>query len=116
MSPLPTTDWLAALDRMTASLDRMFVDLDHYQTVWAQVTDAPASVSPPELLLTWLERRLAQWDASVTAASEVAATVEKQLDDREAAVGRWQEVFVRWQELIQQGLDPAHSSPNTSSG
>jgi hypothetical protein len=116
MSPLPIADWLAALERMTVSLDRMFVDLDRYQSVWAPVTDAPAAVSPPELLLAWLERRLSQWDASLTAASELAANVEQQLDDREAAVGRWQEVFVRWQELIQQGLDPARTSTGTSSG
>ena len=94
----------------------MFVELDRYQCVWAPVTDAPASVSPPDLLLAWLERRLSQWDASLTAAGELAASVGKQLADREAAVGRWQEVFVRWQELIQQALDPARTSTVTSSG
>jgi hypothetical protein len=104
MPPLPTADWIASLDRMTAALDRSLADLDRYQSEWAPVTERPATATPPELLLTRLEGRLAQWDARLTAATELAATVERQLDDREAAVGRWQEVFVRWQELIQQGL------------
>lgn len=102
--PLPTADWTAALDRMTAAIDRTLVELDRHQTEWSPVTDAPAVAATPDLLLAWLERRLGQWDARLTAASELAAAVEKQLDDREAAVGRWNEVFVRWQDLIERGL------------
>lgn len=103
MPALPTTDWTAALDRMTASLGRCLTELDRYQREWLPVTDSPAAATPPELLLAWLERRLDQWDARLTAAAEQAATVEQQLIEREAAVGRWQEVFARWKQLIQQG-------------
>ena len=55
------------------------------------------------MLLAWLERRLDQWDTKLTAAVELAASVEQQLGEREAAVARWHEVFVRWKELLQQG-------------
>ena len=120
--PLPTADWTAALDRMSAAVDRTLADLDRHQTEWAPVTDTPAAATPPDLLLAWLERRLDQWDARLTAAGELAATVEKQLDDREAAVGRWHEVFIRWRGLIEQGVNPAGTShhspadPVTSAG
>ena len=116
MPPLPTADWLAALDRMTAGLDRTLADLDRYRTEWAPVTDMPATTSPPELLLAWLERRLTQWDARLTAAAELAADVEKQLDDREATVGRWRGVFLRWRELLEQGVNPTGTSGTTSAG
>ena len=102
MPALPTADWTAALDRMTAALDRSLADLDRYTAEWAPVTDAPAAAAPPELLHAWLERRLGQWDARLAAAAELAATVETQLADRAAAVGRWHEVFVKWRELIEQ--------------
>jgi hypothetical protein len=109
--PLPLADWTVALDRMTASLGRTLAELDRYQTEWAMVTDTPAAVTSPELLLAWLERRLDQWDTRLTAATELAASVEEQLDQREEAVTRWQEVFVRWKELIQQGGNPPPSEP-----
>jgi hypothetical protein len=102
MPSQPTAAWTAALDRMTASLGRTVAELDRYQTEWAPVTESPAVVTQPELLLAWLERRLDQWDARLTAAAELAASVEKQLEEREAAVGCWHAVFVRWKELIQQ--------------
>ncbi len=113
---LPIADWTAALDRMTGALDRTLSALDRYQADWAPVTETPAAVAPPDLLLAWLERRLTQWDSRLDAAAELAATVEKQLAEREAAVSRWHEVFVRWQELIQQGVDTAGTSTATSSG
>jgi hypothetical protein len=116
MPPLPTADWLAALDRMTASLNRTLVDLDRHRTEWAPVTDTPATTSPPELLLAWLERRLTQWDARLTAATELAAEVEQQLDDREATVSRWRDVFLRWRELLEQGVNATGTSGTTSTG
>jgi hypothetical protein len=114
MPPLPVADWTAALDRMTVALDRALADLDRYQTEWSPVTDTPATATTPELLTQWLERRLTQWDARLTAAAELALTVEKQLDEREAAVGRWHEVFLRWQRLVEQGAEPAGTSHTTA--
>ncbi len=105
--PLPIADWTAALDRITAATDRALAELTRYQTEWTPVTDSPTEATTPDLLLQWLERRLTQWDARLNAASELAAAVEKQLGDREAAVARWHEVFVRWRELIQRGVNPA---------
>lgn len=111
MTALPTADWTAALDRMTAVLGRCLADLDRYQTEWAPVTDTPAVATPPDLLLAWLERRLDQWDVRLTAATELAAAVEQQLSERQAAVNRWQEVFDRWKQLIQQGQSTPTAEP-----
>ncbi|MBA4187452.1 MAG: hypothetical protein C0467_05475 [Planctomycetaceae bacterium] len=104
---LPTAQWTVALDRMTETINRNLVELDRHRTEWATVTDSPATVTPPDMLLAWLERRLGQWDARLTASAELAATVEKQLSEREATVARWQETFGRWRELVEQGLNPA---------
>ena len=76
------------------------------------LTDRPVTATPPELLLAWLERRLDQWDARLHAASELAASVEKQLEERETALGRWHDLFVRWHDLIQRRL----ATTGTSSG
>jgi hypothetical protein len=114
--PLPAAEWAEALDRMTAAVDRTLVELDRHQTEWAPLTDTPAAATPPDLLLAWLERRLSQWDERLTAAGELAAAVEKQLDDREAAVSRWHEVFRRWRELLQRGVDPAGQPPPAPAG
>lgn len=111
MPALPTEEWTTALDRMTAALDRAIEDLDRYQSDWAPLTDTPAAATQPELLLSWLERRLDQWDSKLTAAAELAASVEKQLEQRETALGRWHDLFVRWHELIQREV----VSTNTSS-
>jgi hypothetical protein len=110
---LPTAEWTAALDRMTAALHRTLVDLDRYQSDWSALTDTPASAAPPELLLAWLERRLDQWDERLTTAAELAASVEQQLNERETAIGRWQDLFVRWRELIERGVDPVTTSPGS---
>jgi hypothetical protein len=108
--PLPTAEWNAALDRMTEAIDRGLTELDRHQTEWATVTDTPATATQPEQLLTWLERRLEQWDARLTASAELAATVEKQLDEREAVVGRWHEMFDRWRELVEQKVQGSATS------
>jgi hypothetical protein len=107
---LPIADWTAALDRMTQSLDHAIADLTRYQAEWAPVVETPAVATHPEMLLAWLERRLTQWDARLAASAELAANVERQLDEREAAVGRWHEVFVKWRELIQQGVGTSNTS------
>jgi hypothetical protein len=111
MPTLPTAEWTVALDQMTVALDQTLLDLDRYRTTWATLTDSGATATPPELMLAWLERRLAQWDDRLNAAAELAASVESQLEDREAAVGRWHEVFVRWKELIQRRVDTSSISP-----
>lgn len=113
---LPTAEWTAALNRMTESIDRNLVELDRHRHEWAPVTDTPAAVTPPDMLLAWLERRLGQWDARLTASAELAATVEKQLDEREAAVGRWQSMFSRWRELVEQGVKPVTKSDGVEAG
>jgi hypothetical protein len=96
---------------MTVAINRMLSDLDRHQTDWAPIIDVPAVATQPEMLLAWLERRLTQWDARLTSAAELAGSVEKQLDDREAAVNRWHDVFVRWRELIQRGVGTSEVSP-----
>jgi len=111
MPTLPTAEWTVALDQMTVALNQTLVDLDRYRTTWGTLTDTAATATPPELMLAWLERRLAQWDDRLNAAAELAASVENQLEDREAAVGRWHEVFVRWKELIQRRVDTSSISP-----
>jgi hypothetical protein len=116
MAPLPIDDWTAALDRMSSALDRMRAELDRHRSEWAPVVDAPAEASPPDLLLAWLERRLSQWDARLTAATALGAEIERQLDDREAGVARWREVFARWRNLIEQGLAPADTPSPLSTG
>ena len=114
MTPLPIEDWTAALDRMNAVLDQTRADLDRHWTDWGSLVATPATASPPELLLAWLERRLAQWDARLTAAGELAAAVERELNDREAGVSRWREVVVRWRNLIEQEVKPADTSTSSS--
>jgi hypothetical protein len=101
MPTLPTTEWNAALDRMAVALTQTLGDLDRYQAAWAILTDSRAPAVPPEHLLVCLERGLAQWDDRLKAAAELADSVENQLEDREAAVERWHDGFVRWKELIQ---------------
>lgn len=115
MTP-PTADWTAALDRMGAAVDRTLADLLRHQSEWAPVVDSPAAAATPDLLLAWLERRLVQWDARLTAAAELAGAVEAQLDAGEAAVGRWNEVFVRWRELIERGVAGPGRSPDVVPG
>jgi hypothetical protein len=105
MTTLPTSEWTAALDRMTVALNQTLIESDRYQAAWAGLTDSPASATPPEVLLAGLEHRLAAWDERLNVAAELAASVEKQLNESVADVGRWHEVFVRWRELIQNRVD-----------
>ena len=111
MTTLPTAEWNAALERMTVVLSQTLGDLDRYQATWSLNSDSPAKATSPELLFAWLERTLTHWDERLKAAKELATSVENQLEDREAAVGRWHEVFVRWKELIQRKMDTLSISP-----
>jgi hypothetical protein len=114
MTPLPVEAWTASLDRMTAALEQARGELDRHWTEWGSLVGTPATAAPPELLQAWLERRLTQWDAKLSAAAELAAEVEQELNDREAGVNRWREVVVRWRHLIEQGLEPADMSTHSS--
>ena len=40
----------------------------------------------------------------LTGSAELAESVSKQLDEREAAVGRWRELFADWHGVIQRGI------------
>jgi hypothetical protein len=111
MPTLPTSEWTAALDRMTFTLNQTIADLDRYQVEWATFSEAPAVLAPPDLLLKRMEQRLSEWDARLNAAAELAKSVEMHLEDREAAVERWHEVFVRWNELIQRKVDTSNTFP-----
>ncbi len=106
MPNLPTAEWNAALEKMAASLTQTLGELERHRSSWDPILDDPTRAAPPEALLSWMERRLAQWDERLHAAAELAASVESRLEDREVAVGRWQDVFARWKELIQRKADP----------
>lgn len=113
MSHLPVADWQSALDEMETALARTRAALDEYQTAWTELLadHEPNPDARPELdALRALEARLSQWDARLSAAEELARSVEHQLADGAAAVGRWRELFTAWQELIQQRGE-AHTAP-----
>src|SRR5262245_57940351 len=103
---LPTAEWLAALDEMEAALAGK---LDGYQAKWEGGETGVADAGPTGALglAARLDGRLQEWDARLAAAGELAASVERQLDEREATVGRWRELFTGWRELLQRGVDPA---------
>jgi hypothetical protein len=113
MPTLPTEEWTATLDRMTEAITRALIDLDRYQTGWSPLTETPATATPPELLLAWLERRLDQWGARLTAAAELAESVEQQLQEREDSLGRWHGLFINWRNLIEREVDPIRTSPGS---
>lgn len=109
MTRLPIAEWLAALAEMETGLGEAVAALDRYQTEWAALfADAPPRSGPPagEALLGRMEERLREWDARLTAAADLAASAERELADREAAVGRWQELVTGWSEVIQRGAGP----------
>ncbi|HUR55726.1 MAG TPA: hypothetical protein VMZ71_16430 [Gemmataceae bacterium] len=102
---LPIADWQAALDGMETALLNTLASLDRYQATWSAVLSSPA----PRALLPVgdadrAEDRLRAWDERLGAAAELAESVSQQLDDREAAVGRWRELFADWQRVIQRAI------------
>jgi hypothetical protein len=102
MPPAPGADWIASLDRMSAQVGRSISDLDRYEREWSSQGEAAAAISP-EQLFAWLERRLGAWDGKLGEATALAESVENQLVEREGALARWHQLFVRWRDLIQQG-------------
>jgi hypothetical protein len=111
MTTLPAAEWTATLDNMTVALNRTLAELEHYQAAWGKFTEIPLAAVPPDLLLLSLENRLAQWDERLSASVELAASVERQLEAREAAIEQWHDVFVRWKELIERRVGVSSSSP-----
>jgi hypothetical protein len=101
MPTLPTSEWTDALNRMSVAIERALADLDRHRNQWLEVTDNSPTTTAPDQLLVRLEQRVAQWDGKLDAAAALAASVEKQLEDRESAMERWHQVFVRWRDLIQ---------------
>jgi hypothetical protein len=113
MSPLPIADWQAALAEMDAALGATLAALDRYEAGWTALLAGevpPVESAAHRVLLDRLEGRAGEWDARLQAAEELAASVERQLNDREAAVGRWREMVADCQRVIQQGAE----SPVTS--
>ena len=99
---LPIADWQTALDGMDAALARTLAALDRYQAAWTAVLS-----EPPRTLLPVgdvAEDQLRAWDERLSAAADLAASVGKQLAEREAAVGRWRELFTDWRGVIQRGV------------
>jgi len=107
-SPLPIADWQAALTNMETVLDGAFVVLDRYESQWATLLQGPPVDRPNPVdsgsSFAGLEARLRDWDTRLTAAADLAAGVERQLADGEAAVGRWQEVFSAWRGVLEKGV------------
>lgn len=105
MTPLPIADWQASLDEMGAALGATLAALDRYQEGWASLLAEQPPLSGNDVARAGLEERLQEWDARLAAAAELAAAVEQELNDREAVVGRWQELFTGWRDRIQQGAE-----------
>lgn len=108
MPNLPTAEWNAALDAMSAAVDAALLEFDRRQIQWSALED-PIAAASPEQLLAELERRQAQWDARLAGAAELAASIEKELDAREAAFADWREIYARWEDLLKR--EDAVASP-----
>jgi hypothetical protein len=110
--PMPIADWLHSLDEMETTLTATLSELDNYERTWGQsFTGPPVSdaTQAPQHLMRW-EVRLEEWDARLSAAADLAASIERELSDRLAAIGRWQELFNDWRGLIEQSAKPAATS------
>jgi hypothetical protein len=99
---LPIADWQASLDEMETTLEATLEALDRYRQAWERVLAEPTPAAPTDDRLARLEGRLQEWDARLAAAAELAASVERDLTDREATVARWREMFNGWRGLIEQ--------------
>jgi len=93
MPALPVSDWQASLDQMEAALGNALTALDRYQAGWERMLQSRTAPAPAGSL----ELKLREWDARLIAAAELADSVERELNDRQAAVGRWQESIKLWQ-------------------
>ena len=94
MTELPLATWQSSLEEMETALGGALAALDRYQAGWEKLLAAPEGERPP---VGRLEQSLREWDVRLQAASELADSVERELNDKEAAVGRWQESIKLWQ-------------------
>lgn len=94
MTALPIADWQASLEEMETALGNTLAALDRYQAGWEQLLASPAAPERPTV--DHLEGRLREWDARLVAAAELAASVERELHDRQTAVGRWHDSLTQW--------------------
>jgi hypothetical protein len=72
----------------------------------AQEDRAESSVASPRF-----EGSVHEWEVRLTAATELAASVERDLDERQTEVERWHQSFSRWREMIQQWSAAPHPEP-----
>jgi hypothetical protein len=108
MTPRPTGEWIEALGRMANAIAGSLSELDRYERDWSgpSETSAGSTAPAPAELFAWFERRLSAWDARLTEAVELTSSIETHLGERESALGRWHDLFLRWQEMIQRGKGP----------
>lgn len=99
MTPLPIANWHASLAEMESALGAALNALDRYQSGW-EVLLAEQAASPTPGTIP-LELRLREWDARLEAAADLAESVERELSDRESAVGRWHESLTEWRNGIE---------------
>ena len=112
---LPIADWQAALAEMEAGLASALAALDRYQAAWGGVIDAPPASGGE---IDRVEDRLQEWDVRLKAAADLAESVGRELDDREAAVGRCRALYSDWQQVIQRGVtrNPSPTPPRNGEG
>jgi hypothetical protein len=98
MTALPIADWQASLDEMESALGSALAALDRYQAGWERVLTEAAVPGPAA---DRLELSLREWDARLMAAAELADSVECELNNRQAAVGRWHESVKQWRSGVE---------------
>src|SRR5437899_6505422 len=111
---IPMDDWLKSLDEMEVTLASTLASLDQHERKCGSIrADQPISREPPgvpsiaQSHLSRMEARLGEWDTRLSAAAELAASVERELNDRQATIERWQELFNGWCGLLEQHAKPA---------
>jgi len=113
MPTLPLADWQSSLDDMETALTATLSALDRYQAGWQQLlieTAKDRDRLPQPGALDGIEARLQDWDARLAAAEDLAASVERQLTERESAVMGWQQAYTDWRELLQRREMPDTTS------
>ena len=113
MPSLPLADWQASLDEMETALTATLSALNRYQTGWQQLLIEYATERdclPQPSAVDGIEARLQDWDTRLAAAEELAASVERQLTERESAVVGWQQAYTDWRELLQRRESPSAAS------
>lgn len=102
MAPLPLAEWTAALDRMDAALAAAGQAVERRDERLERAV-APSAGDGEFPALARLDARLAEWEARLRAADELAASVERELAGRAAAVADWRALFAAWADLLQRG-------------